>query len=117
MLTLEQKLNLMKVKLSRVFTQTDSCGKDTASLTLSVAYDSDKSIVDRILSLYVFDHKYGTTTDITNIMADHFGTQLNEMVASVNWEEIYQQNKFCFEGQDKFAAMQDQVQSCVVEGY
>ena len=107
----------MKVKISKVFTETDTYGKDTASLTLSIAYDSDKMSVDRILSLYVFDHKYGITADITKIMTDQFGTQLNEMIASVNWEEIYQKNKFCFEGQDKLVAMQEQVQSCVGEGY
>ena len=107
----------MKVKLSKVFTQVNSYGKETTSLTLSVAYDSDKMSVDRILSLYVFDHKYGTTADISKIMTDQFSTQLNEMVASINWGEIYQQNKFCFEGQDKFAVSLDQVQSCVVDGY
>lgn len=107
----------MKVKLSQVFTQSDASGKDTTSLTLSIVYDSDRVAVDRILSLYVFDHQYGTTADITSIMTGQFGTQLNSMVAAVNWEEIYHKNKFCFEGQDKVAAMQDQVQQCVVEGY
>lgn len=87
----------MKTELTKLFTQFDARGFEQSELLIKVEADIDRSertaAFSQLIYIKAYDCKTGTYTDITNIMFNHFHDQAEVMIESIDWWEVYKDNK------------------------
>lgn len=77
--------------LQKTYTQVDTKGQDQSTLVIKVDYNPFTRTVDSVESVYVFDHKNCTISDITYIMNDWLN--LDRIIDEINWPEVYAESK------------------------
>ena len=81
------------MKLTHSIEQTDKYGKDESRMTICVDYDPSEREVIGIEYVEVYNIRKNVTTDITSIMADGFGSELDSMVERIDWWHEYRTTK------------------------
>lgn len=66
-------------------------GDKESSMMITVEYDIEEKVVDRILSVYVNGSAqgYAASTDIAPILDESFPDALDKLVDSVDWWEVF----------------------------
>ena len=60
-------------------------------LTMFISIDYNGESIEEIINLSVVDYKTSESIDLTSIMNIYFTDQLDAMVESVNWHELYRE--------------------------
>ena len=60
-------------------------------ITMFITIDYNGESIEEILNLSVVDYKKSESIDLTSIMNIYFTDQLDSMVDSVNWHELYRE--------------------------
>jgi len=60
-------------------------------ITMFITIDYNGESIEEILNLSVVDYKTSESIDLTSIMNIYFTDQLDSMVDSVNWHELYRE--------------------------
>jgi len=64
---------------------------NSEDLTMFITIDYNGESIEEILNLSVVDYKTSESIDLTSIMNIYFTDQLDSMVDSVNWHELYRE--------------------------
>lgn len=75
--------------LAKVFTQLSTKNALESDFSIEVEFDPATGEVDAILSVRAYNFRKETFTDLTNIFTEHFSDQLDQIVDSIDWLEVY----------------------------
>jgi len=64
---------------------------NSEDLTMFITIDYNGESIEEILNISVVDYKTSESIDLTSIMNIYFTDQLDAMVESVNWCELYRE--------------------------
>lgn len=77
-------------KLTKTITQ-NYLGTDRreSDLNIVVEFDPNDNSIDSIEEIYSYNWKKGVITDLTAIFTEQFPNELEAMVDSIDWLEVY----------------------------
>lgn len=80
------------MRLTKVYIQ--SIGEKTeSSLQVTVDYDPHADYVEGVVSVQAYNASTRTLTDLTEIFALQFSSELDHIIEAVDWREIYAEEK------------------------
>lgn len=60
-----------------------------SDLNIEVEYSPKENSVTQIIKVWSYSYRHKTVTDLTAIFAEQFSTQLEEIIAGVDWWEEF----------------------------
>lgn len=82
------------MELTKSFTQYYPLSDRPESyLNVVVDFDPKERVVTQIIKVFSYNYRYQKETDLTAIFAEQLSTQLEEIIDSIDWFEVYMERK------------------------